>query len=188
MIKEWEIDMIRPAVFLDRDGVLTVEKSYVCSMEDMEIFPYAKQCIEALHKKGYWAIIITNQSAIGRGLLKEEELKRMNQRLTDEIGVDAVYYCPHWYSSNGVPSKYNKICDCRKPAIGLIKQAMEDFQIDFEKSWFVGDRAGDILTGEACGAKTVLLNSGYGIQALEQPVQPDYQYENLLEFVENIPC
>lgn len=169
---------MKPAIFLDRDGVVTIEKGFVCSVDDLEIFSFAKKCVECLQIKGYWVIVITNQSAVGRGLLEVEELEKMNRLLIDEIGVDAVYYCPHFHEDSP--------CECRKPEIGLIKQALKDFAIDMTKSWFVGDRASDILAGEACGVRTVLLNSGYGIMKLEKSVSPDYIYENLMEFVENL--
>ena len=75
--------------------MLAVEESYVCEAERLKIFPYAKDCVDKIHKKGYYAIVITNQSGIARGLFSEEELWKMNRRLMRETGVDAVYYCPH---------------------------------------------------------------------------------------------
>lgn len=171
----------KPAVFLDRDGVLTVEESYVCVAEQMKIFPYAKECIEEIHQKGYYAIVITNQSGIARGLFSEEELQKMNQMLMQQIGVDAVYYCPH--HPEGKVKKYAVTCNCRKPQTGLLEKACQDFRIDLANSFMVGDRASDILTGISMGIKTVLLESGYGSQRLEQNVRPDYRSENLKMFV-----
>lgn len=74
----------KPAVFLDRDGVLTKEKSYICKIEEFEIFPYAADCIRRIHEKGYYAIVITNQSGVARGLFTEEELKCMNLYLKEK--------------------------------------------------------------------------------------------------------
>lgn len=172
----------KPAVFLDRDGVLTVEESYVCLAKQMKIFPYAKECIEEIHRKGYYAIVITNQSGIARGLFPEEELQKMNQMLMHQTGVDAVYYCPH--HPEGKVKKYAVMCTCRKPQTGLLEKACEDFRIDLTNSFMVGDRAGDILAGIGIGIKTVLLESGYGSRRLEQDVQPDYRSEDLKTFVE----
>lgn len=172
----------RPAVFLDRDGVLTVEESYVCSADQLKIFPYAEECIEEIHRKGYYAIVITNQSGIARGLFSEEELQKMNQVLIRETKVDAVYYCPH--HPEGIVKKYAAACNCRKPRTGLFEKACLDFHIDLENSFMVGDRAGDILAGKRMSIQTVLLESGYGSGRLEQEVQPDYQLENLKTFVE----
>lgn len=172
----------KPAVFLDRDGVLTVEESYVCLAEKLKIFPYARECVAQIHRKGYYAIVITNQSGIARGLFSEEELQKMNQMLMREVGVDAVYYCPH--HPDGSVKKYAVTCDCRKPQTGLLKRACQDFPIDLEGSFMVGDRSGDILAGKGMGIKTVLLESGYGSIRLEQDVKPDYRLEDLRKFVE----
>lgn len=174
----------KPAVFLDRDGVLTVENSYVCSVEELEIFPYARECIQQIHKKGFYAIVITNQSGIARGMFTEDELHRMNRMLVQETGVDAVYYCPH--HPQGIIEKYKVICDCRKPKPGLLERACKDYQIDLDNSYMVGDRAGDILAGIKMGIKTVLLESGYGLERLEQDVKPDYCLADLRNFVELI--
>lgn len=172
----------KPAVFLDRDGVLTVENSYVCSVEELEIFPYTKDCIKQIHRMGYYAIVITNQSGIARGLFAEDQLHKMNRVLVRETGVDAVYYCPH--HPQGIIKKYAITCNCRKPQVGLFEKACRDFQIDLKSSFMVGDRAGDILAGIKMGVKTVLLESGYGSSNLEQYVKPDYCLEDLRHFVE----
>ena len=112
---------VKPAVFLDRDGVLAKEKSYVLSVNELEIFPYTAECIRQIHKKGYYAVVITNQSGIARGLFTEAELAKMNDRLMKETGVDAVYYCPH--HPEGKVKEYRKKCSCRKPEMGLLKAA-----------------------------------------------------------------
>ena len=83
-------------MFLDRDGVLTKEKGYVVSPEDMEIFPYARECVRRIREKGFIAIVVTNQGGIAKGLFTEETLGEMNDRLIRQTGVDAVYYCPDW--------------------------------------------------------------------------------------------
>lgn len=167
----------KPALFLDRDGVLTEEIGYITSVKNLHIFPYAVECIRQIHEKGYYAIVITNQSGIARGLFTEETLKDMNTFLKGMTGVDAIYYCPH--HPDGVIDQYSKICKCRKPAIGLLEQACNDFNIDMNRSFMVGDRAGDILTGQRAGIKTVLLESGYGLAGLEQSVTPDYVFTDL---------
>ena len=172
----------KPAVFLDRDGVLAKEKSYVLSVNELEIFPYTAECIRQIHKKGYYAVVITNQSGIARGLFTEAELAEMNDRLMKETGVDAVYYCPH--HPEGKVKEYRKECSCRKPEMGLLKAAAKDLDIDMSKSWMVGDRAGDILAGEKAGVKTILLESGYGLRGLEKEVTPDYTLNDLRDVME----
>ena len=175
----------KPAIFLDRDGVLTAEKGYaISSIEEMEIFPYAAECAEAMKRMGYLTIVITNQSAVAKGLYTEKALKEMNDKLLKETCVDAIYYCPH--HPQGIVPEYTKVCSCRKPATGMIEQALKDFDIDMSHSYMVGDRAIDILLGEKVGVKTVLLNSGYGEKNLEQECSPDYVMSNLIEFTDRL--
>lgn len=172
------------AVFLDRDGVLTVEKGYVRSVSGLEIFPYTEKCIKSIHKIGYLAIVVTNQSGVARGYFTEYEIKKMNMYLIERTGVDAVYYCPHY--EEGVVRKYAIKCRCRKPETGMIERACREFNIDSEDlkgSYMVGDRAGDIRLGQRMGLTTVLLESGYGTNSLEEKIRPDFVYKDLKEFV-----
>lgn len=151
-------------------------------MEELEIFPYAKECIRTIKEAGYYVIVITNQSAIARGMLEEKELLCMNQYLIEETGIDAIYYCPH--HPKGSISKYRIICHCRKPEVGMIEKACKKFNIDLKKSYLVGDRESDILTGQKIGIKTILLESGYGSASLKNAI-PDKIYQDLKEFVED---
>lgn len=171
----------KPAVFLDRDGVLTEECGYIASVESLHIFPYAEACVKQIHEKGYYAVVITNQSGVARGLISEEELLRMNSYLLRQTGVDAVYYCPH--HPEGQIEKYRKICQCRKPGIGMFQEACRELDIDMENSYMVGDRAGDIMAGQNAGVKTILVESGYGTERLEEKVMPDYVCRDLREAV-----
>ncbi len=177
-MREKQIKRFRkPAVFLDRDGVLTEECGYVNSVEEMHVFPFAKMCVSQMQEKGYYAIVITNQSGVARGLFSEEELLKMNGYLMQQTGVDAVYYCPH--HPEGKVEKYRTICHCRKPEIGLFQDACRKFDIDLESSYMVGDRAGDIIAGRNAGVKTILVESGYGMNRLEEMVVPDYVCRDL---------
>jgi D,D-heptose 1,7-bisphosphate phosphatase len=170
----------KPAVFLDRDGVLTEEKGYITSMEDFNIFSYVRDCINRIHEKGYYAIVVTNQSAVARGLVSEKSVQQMNRYLMNKTKVDAVYYCPHY--EKGIIEKYRQSCNCRKPKTGMIERACREYDIDLKRSYMVGDRAGDIMLGKNVGIKTVLLESGYGTKRLENKVTPDYILEDLRDF------
>lgn len=172
---------VKPAVFLDRDGVLTEERSYIKSLEELRIFPYTAECIRQIKEMGYLAIVVTNQSGVARGLFTEETLQEMNAFLMQNTGVDAVYYCPHY--EKGTVSQYSVKCHCRKPNTGMIEQACKDYNIDLEHSFMVGDRAGDILTGKRVGIKTILLESGYGSKRLEEEVEPDYILQDLRDMI-----
>ncbi len=172
----------RPAVFLDRDGVLTEERSYITSVDNLRIFPYVAECIKQIHQRGYLAVVITNQSGVARGLLTEDALREMNAYLMGQTGVDAVFYCPH--HPEGKVSRYAKACQCRKPETGLFEKACREHDIDMTNSYMVGDRASDILAGQRAGLKTVLLESGYGTKGLEREVKPDYVFEDLRGIME----
>ena len=172
----------KPAVFFDRNGVLTEEKSYVTCMGELNIFPYAAECVRKIHEKGYYAIVVTNQSGVARGLFTEDELKEMNAYLIGQTGADAVYYCPH--HPEGKVEAYRKQCRCRKPGTGMIERACREFAIDMEHSYMVGDRAGDIMAGKNAGLKTVLVESGYGTARLEREVTADHVMEDLRELME----
>lgn len=169
----------RPAFFLDRDGVITTEKGYVTSLNELEIFPFAEKCIEEIHAAGFKAIIISNQSAVGRGYMTEDELQRINRYLINKTGVEAIYCCPHWYNPNEKASRLNFKCNCRKPHTGLIEKAVIEHGILLDKSYFVGDRESDILTGKHAGIKTVFVKTGYDIRLCNE--KPDYVFNNLEE-------
>lgn len=171
----------KPAVFLDRDGVLAEERSYIASIDDLKIFPYAAGCIRQIHKKGYYAIVATNQSGIARGLFTEELMQEMNDFLICELDVDAVYYCPH--HPEGKVMQYRKKCNCRKPGTGMFEAACRDFEINMSESYMVGDRAGDIMAGQNAGIATVLLESGYGTARMEKDVMPDYILKDLRDVI-----
>lgn len=169
-------------MFLDRDGVLTEEKGYICSVEELTVFPYTVECVRQIHEKGYYAIVVTNQGGVAKGLFTEEELKKMNDYLVQETGVDAIYYCPH--HPEGKMPGYARKCRCRKPETGMFEDAFRDFDIDIENSFMIGDRAGDILAGQNAGIRTVLLESGYGTAGLEAKVMPDYIKKDLRNVME----
>lgn len=171
----------KPAVFLDRDGVLTEEKGYITSLENLNIFPYASECVRQIHAKGYYAIVVTNQSAVARGMLSETELLKMNEYLIKRTGVDAVYYCPH--HPEGKVAEYKRKCSCRKPGVGMFEMADRDFGIDMQKSYMVGDRSSDIMAGQIAGIRTILLKSGYEMTKLEDGVIPDHIMDDLRDVI-----
>lgn len=173
----------RPAVFLDRDGVLCTEKGYVTAMQELDIFPYAKHSVELLHQKGFLAICITNQSAVARGMMDEQTLQELNKHLMEEIGLDGLYYCPHHPDGIG---RYRKKCNCRKPNTGMIEDAIKEFGIDRAESYMVGDRASDIMCGQNAGLKTVWLESGYGKNQLNAAVKADEIHSDLEKFAHSM--
>ena len=174
----------RPAVFLDRDGVLCAEEGYVTTIEKLDIFSYSKSSVELLQQKGYLAICITNQSAVARGMMEEKTLQELNEYLIEKVGLDGLYYCPHHPEGRG---RYRIKCNCRKPDIGLIENAIKEWGIERSGSYMVGDRASDVICGKKAGLKTALLESGYGLSRLEETVMPDEIHSDLESFARAIP-
>ena len=156
------------AIFLDRDGVLIENRSeYVREWSHVKIFPGALKALSHLH--GYKIVIVTNQSAVGRGLISLEIAHEINNQLIKVIKenkakIDGVFMCPHTPSDQ---------CSCRKPKPGLLLQAAKELSLDLHQSWMIGDAWSDLLAGKAAGVRGgVLLKTGRGNEQLLQP-QPD---------------
>lgn len=146
----------RKAVFLDRDGVINKNRDdYVKSVDEFEIFQGVGESIKKLKESDFLVVIITNQSAINRGLTTIGNIKEIHRVLNNylkefETEVDGIYICPHHPDEN---------CSCRKPKTGLFIQAINELKIDPEKSWMVGDRETDIQAGQKMGCQCKKLDS-----------------------------
>ena len=155
---------VNRAIFLDRDGTLIREAGYAQHREDLHIYPRAFEAVRQINQSGILAIVITNQSAVARGLLTEEMLLLLHRHLNgmfQEQGVhlDAFYYCPHHPEGYG---HYKRVCQCRKPEPGLLFQAAQDFQIDLGASHLIGDRLLDVEAAHQAGCGSVLVKTGFG--------------------------
>ncbi len=175
------MNKISPAVFLDRDGVLTVEKKTILHPFQVELYNEAASGVSRLKEAGFFVIVISNQSGIARGLFTEDDLSILHNRLKKDTNVDEIYYCPH-HPEGSVP-EYSFACNCRKPKTGLIERACKDFSIDLSSSWMIGDREADILTGWAAGLKTILVRTGYGDEEVQRGIKADYIAKDFPEAV-----
>jgi D-glycero-D-manno-heptose 1,7-bisphosphate phosphatase len=149
-----------PAIFLDRDGVIIENRSrYVRGWDDVAIFGQALTALARIKSSPYQIIIVTNQSAIGRGIISLETALNINHRLLKVINetggrIDGVFMCPH------APEDH---CDCRKPKPGLILQAAESHNLDLSRSILIGDALSDIMAADAAGiSHKVLVRTGLG--------------------------
>ncbi|PNU20971.1 D-glycero-beta-D-manno-heptose-1,7-bisphosphate 7-phosphatase [Geothermobacter hydrogeniphilus] len=161
---------MKPAVFLDRDGTINVEKNYLFRVEDFEFIDGVPAAIRRLNRAGLPVVVITNQSGIARGfygLSEVETLHRHVDRLLAVAGarIDAWYICPH------LPDYSSAKCDCRKPAPGLLLRAAAERGIDLARSWMVGDKPADIRAGLSVGCGSILVKTGYGNTAVAEAME-----------------
>ena len=168
------------AVFLDRDGTININQpEYLHKIEDFKFTPKAIPALQRLSKTDYKIIIVSNQSGIGRGYFKEKDLKKLHQWMVKElkkkkIRIDKIYYCPHHPKNN---------CPCRKPKIGMFLEAVKDFDISLNKSWFIGDDERDVITGREANVKTIKIGKR---MPKELKLEPNHYVKNLLEAVKII--
>lgn len=183
-----------PSVFIDRDGTINVDGGYINHPDNFIIYPFAAQAIRMLNKANYLAVIVTNQSGIGRGFYMEDMMNTLHQKMYDQFEkqgakIDGLYYCPH--DPNSKDEKYRVVCDCRKPKSGLLKQALKDLPIDVNQTYFIGDKMSDMQAGWDIGSKGIMVKTGYGRGDIENKSvswnrKPDIYAENLLEAVKII--
>jgi D-glycero-D-manno-heptose 1,7-bisphosphate phosphatase len=177
------IEMKRRFVILDRDGTLIDECSYLSDPDQVKLISGAAEALRKLKGLGLGLAVVTNQSAVGRGLLSEDRLKEIHQRLreilkAEGVQLDGLYYCPH---------RPEDECWCRKPSIGLLEKASEELRFDLPGSFVVGDKISDIAMGRKAGAVTFLVRTGYGAHAATDPsAAPDHVVADLVEAVEKI--
>ena len=152
----WElVRSMTSAVFLDRDGVINVDHGYVSTWEQFEFLPGASEALRELQDAGYLLIIVSNQSGIGRGYYSERDLHTLNQAIAEHLDstlgvtLSGFYHCPHHPTE--AEGEFRQQCDCRKPAPGMIQQAVLDHGIDVETSLLVGDKDSDMEAGRAAG-------------------------------------
>jgi D-glycero-D-manno-heptose 1,7-bisphosphate phosphatase len=148
--------IMNKAIFLDRDGVLNHEiYDYITKVEDFEILEYQIPVLKRLFDEGYLLIVITNQGGIALKRYTEAELATMHEMLKDAFKqkgaeIAAVYYCPHHPTVGGE-------CKCRKPASGMILDAIELYNIDPEQSIMIGDKPRDVEAANGAGVRGILI-------------------------------
>jgi D-glycero-D-manno-heptose 1,7-bisphosphate phosphatase len=153
------------AVFLDKDGVVTVDKDNIESLTEMEFLPGIADAIALFRKRGYMIFIVTNQPIVARGTIAESILKiyldripALLKKMNKEALIDKIYYCPHHPHAN--VEKYRVDCDCRKPKPGMLLKAAKEFDVDLKASFMVGDRMSDVIAGYLAGCRTIQCLTG----------------------------
>lgn len=165
------MDNVYPAIFLDRDGVIIENRpAYIRSWADVSFYPLVLETLAEASASPYKIVIVTNQSAVGRGIISLEAAMEINQRVVkviEEHGgrVDGVFMCPH------APEEG---CWCRKPNPGLFFQAAEALGLDLERSIVIGDALSDLQAGQSAGVGlTVLVLTGRGQSQINR-ARPDH--------------
>lgn len=176
--------MKKKAFFLDRDGVINKEIGYIKNWEKIKFYKGTYSALKLIKKKDYLIIIITNQSIIARKIAKKKEIIQLHEKLIQhfknkKINITEIFFCPHH-------PKFTGKCKCRKPNNNLILQAIEKYDIDVKKSWFVGDKTSDILAGKRSGLRTILVKTGYGGLDKKYKVKPNYIFKNLNNITQNL--
>ena len=162
---------LRPALFLDRDGVLNEDHGYVHRWEDFRWIAGAREVIAAFNQAGWLVIVVTNQSGVGRGYYSEEDMHALHARMTEDLAeagarIDAFYFCPHHPEAAEEAYRHPDPPD-RKPNPGMILRALADFPIDKGRSLLVGDKPSDLEAALRGGVKGVLFPGGNLLRFLQ---------------------
>jgi D-glycero-D-manno-heptose 1,7-bisphosphate phosphatase len=177
--------MSRPAVFLDRDKTIIEDPGFIRDPDQVRLKPDAARAIRCMRDAGYRIVVASNQSGVARGLIREEELDAVHDRLCELLRregaeIDAVYYCPFLDGPEAVVDAYRRDSDLRKPNPGLLLKAAREMALDLARSWMIGDRPADIEAGRRAGCRTVLIAASDASVA-DGPSKPDYCTGSLLE-------
>jgi D-glycero-D-manno-heptose 1,7-bisphosphate phosphatase len=156
----------RPAIFLDRDGVLIEDVHYLASPEQVRLIPGSAEAVAALNRAGWPVVVVTNQAGVGKGLFPLASVGDVHAHLASQLAtfgatVEGFYFCPHHPEAE--VEAYRVRCECRKPRPGMLRQAAAELGIDLGRSWMVGDRVSDLAAGAAAGCRTILVRTGYGV-------------------------
>ncbi|WP_246685929.1 HAD-IIIA family hydrolase [Mesorhizobium sp. B2-4-6] len=176
------------AVFLDRDGCINVDDGHIDRPERFELIEGAAAAIACFNQAEYRTIVVTNQPVVARGDCSVRDLRMIHNKMETELGrrgafVDAIYYCPH-HPDRGFAGEVAALkvhCECRKPATGLIDQAIEALYIDRRQSWVIGDSSTDIALAKRSGIRSILVETGAGGLDSKYHVMPDYTVPDLFE-------
>lgn len=182
--------MAKLAVFLDRDGVINVDKGYVGQIDDFEFIDGVIEALAKIKKKGYLLVLVTNQSGIARGFFTEEQFMQLTEwmdwSLADrDVDLDGIYYCPHHPTEGAEP--YRQACNCRKPGPGMLLDAAKYLKIDLTNSYMVGDKSSDMKAALAAGVShRVLVETGKALTD-EGRELAEATYPSLMEFAHALP-
>lgn len=184
---------LQKCIFLDRDGTINKYVGFLTNINQMELIPGVVEAIRKINNSEYLCIVVTNQPVVARGEVTFEELANIHKRMETLLGnekvfVDDIYYCPH-HPHSGYEGEVKELkfdCDCRKPKTGMIQKAKENYNIDIENSYIIGDSTLDIKLGELAGMHSVLVHTGLAGSDKKYEVTPEMEALDLNDAVDKI--
>jgi D,D-heptose 1,7-bisphosphate phosphatase len=180
---------VNRAAFLDRDGVINVDRAYVSRWADFAFLPGAVEAVCQLSKAGYLPIVVTNQSGIARGYFEEAEFLELNRQMLAAFvaagaTIAGVYYCPHL--PDGKVLRWRLDCDCRKPRPGMLLRAAKEHDLSLGHCLLVGDKRTDIMAARAAGVGRAYLVRAEGDRRTEDNGDADAVFESLADCVATV--
>ena len=166
--------MKKPAVFLDRDGVINIDKNYVYKIKDFEWITDIKQAIKFINDNGYYVFVVTNQSGISRGYYSIKDMEKLHKYINYELNligtkINAFFYSP--YHPEAIDTRFVHLSNLRKPNTGMLELALKEWDIEKEKSFLIGDKKTDIKCANKFGINGYIF---------------DYKKDNILKLVKKI--
>ena len=176
--------MMKPYIFLDRDGTINKEKNYLYKIEDFEFEDGSIEGLKVLQGKGYGLIVLTNQSGIARGYYTAEDAGRLHDYMcktlyAEGVYIEKIYICPHGPEDN---------CECRKPKLGMYKAAVQDLDIDLENSYMVGDRVRDLEPAMKLKSKYAFIQTGHSAEEDITALDSKSIFKSMLDFADFVPA
>lgn len=154
----------RPAIFLDRDGVINKDMDIKPFAADLELLDGVVEAIQMINKSDYLSVVVTNQPMIAKGFITFEEVQKTHNKMETILGenkafVNKIYFCPH-HPEKGFEGEIKELkidCECRKPKPGMLLKAEKELNIDLENSWMIGDKESDVSAGKSVGCQTIFI-------------------------------
>lgn len=185
---------MKKTIFLDRDGTINVDRGYISDPAQIAILPKAALAIKRLNSADCRVFGVSNQSGVARGYYSTGDVSAVNKKVIELVAreggvIEEIFYCPH--HPDGKVEEYSFKCDCRKPAVGMIRQIEDKYGFKIERAAVIGDKATDVGLGRSIGAKTVLVATGFGVEERRKIEisgfeKPDFYAADLAEAVDSI--
>lgn len=173
---------MKPCIFFDRDGTLIEERHYLSDPARVALLPGAAEAVRRTREAGFLAVVLTNQSGVGRGYFSLEDVESVHRRMCELLEaagtrLDGIYVCPHAPEDG---------CACRKPRTGLVDVAARELGIDLPRSWMIGDKPADVELARNAGIRSALVLTGYGAAAAAEGYSADICAPGVEQAVEAI--